>query len=60
MLIYVCFQASFTVSENRSDIDINDPDFWAKWAKKADIDTEQNNEEVGFVVNTISISTELS
>jgi hypothetical protein len=27
------------MSENRSDIDINDPNFWQKWAKKADVDT---------------------
>jgi chromodomain-helicase-DNA-binding protein 7 len=30
------------MSENRSDIDINDPNFWQKWAKKADVDTDQD------------------
>ncbi|CAG0886234.1 unnamed protein product [Cyprideis torosa] len=33
-------KASFAQSENRSDISIDDPDFWSKWAKKADIDEE--------------------
>lgn len=32
-------KASFASSGNRSDINIDDPDFWNKWAKKADIDT---------------------
>lgn len=36
------------MSENRSDIDINDPNFWQKWAKKADVDTDQDK------VNTLS------
>lgn len=31
-------KASFAYSSNRSDINIDDPDFWNKWAKKADID----------------------
>ena len=33
-------QSSFSMSGNRTDIDINDPDFWKKWAKKADVDVE--------------------
>lgn len=32
-------KASFASSGNRSDINIDDPDFWNKWAKRADIDT---------------------
>lgn len=31
-------KASFASTKNRSDIDVDDPDFWAKWAKKAEID----------------------
>lgn len=31
-------KASFASSSNRSDIAIDDPDFWNKWAKKAEID----------------------
>ncbi|TKR63255.1 hypothetical protein L596_027104 [Steinernema carpocapsae] len=33
-------KATFNSSNNREDIDVNDPNFWAKWAKKANIDTE--------------------
>jgi hypothetical protein len=33
-------KASFSASETRSDISIDDPEFWQKWAKKADIDVE--------------------
>lgn len=33
-------KASFNVTGSRSDIDIDDPNFWQKWAKKADIDTD--------------------
>ncbi|VDK52169.1 unnamed protein product [Anisakis simplex] len=35
-------KASFNSSTNREDIDIDDPNFWSKWAKKANIDTEIN------------------
>lgn len=28
------------MTSNRNDIDINDPNFWQKWAKKADLDVE--------------------
>ena len=34
------FQASFSMTGNRDDIDINDPEFWQKWAKKADVDVD--------------------
>lgn len=30
-------QASFTVASDHADIKLDDPDFWQKWAKKADI-----------------------
>lgn len=33
-------KASFAASGNRSDITIDDPDFWTKWAKKVDIDPD--------------------
>lgn len=32
-------KASFTASDTRTDIDIDDPEFWQKWAKKAEVDT---------------------
>ena len=41
-----CVQASFNVSENRTDIDINDPNFWQKWAKKADLDVDTMTNKV--------------
>lgn len=40
-------KASFAASDNRSDIEIDDPNFWEKWAKKANIepeDTKDGNE----------------
>jgi len=34
-------KASFSLSTNRNDIDIDDPQFWQKWAKKADLNAEE-------------------
>lgn len=36
------------MSGNRTDIDINDPDFWKKWAKKADVDVEGIKHKVQY------------
>lgn len=36
------------MSGNRTDIDINDPDFWKKWAKKADVDVEGLKHKVQY------------
>uniref|UniRef100_S4RNB3 Chromodomain helicase DNA binding protein 9 n=1 Tax=Petromyzon marinus TaxID=7757 RepID=S4RNB3_PETMA len=33
-------KASFVASGNRTDISLDDPNFWQKWAKKAEIDLE--------------------
>ena len=33
-------KASFSSSGARDDIDINDPEFWQKWAKKADVEVD--------------------
>uniref|UniRef100_A0A914GUG5 Chromodomain-helicase-DNA-binding protein 7 n=1 Tax=Globodera rostochiensis TaxID=31243 RepID=A0A914GUG5_GLORO len=38
-------KASFTSSHNREDITIQDPDFWSKWARKANIDVNSLNDE---------------
>ncbi|CAH1277583.1 CHD7 [Branchiostoma lanceolatum] len=38
-------KASFVSRENRTDINIDDPDFWKKWAKKADLDMEELNRD---------------
>lgn len=39
-------KASFVASENRNDISLDDPEFWQKWAKKADIDMDTINRKV--------------
>ncbi|KAK3760063.1 hypothetical protein RRG08_064733 [Elysia crispata] len=44
-------KASFSMTENRSDIDINDPNFWQKWAKKADIDTDASKSKSELIVD---------
>lgn len=41
-------KASFVASENRNDIALDDPEFWQKWAKKADIDMDSINRKVIF------------
>uniref|UniRef100_A0A3B4B7Q4 DNA helicase n=1 Tax=Periophthalmus magnuspinnatus TaxID=409849 RepID=A0A3B4B7Q4_9GOBI len=42
-------KASFVASENRTDIALDDPEFWQKWAKKADIDMDSMNRKVLFL-----------
>ncbi|XP_031342134.1 chromodomain-helicase-DNA-binding protein 7 isoform X2 [Photinus pyralis] len=44
-------KASFASSANRSDINIDDPDFWNKWAKRADIDTTEKDETEDLVLS---------
>lgn len=46
-------KASFSLSTNRNDIDIDDPEFWQKWAKKADVDLDimQNKVHQYFIVS---------
>lgn len=34
-------KASFTASSTRSDIEIDDPNFWEKWAKRANLDVDE-------------------
>lgn len=43
-------KASFAAANQRSDIDIRDPDFWNKWAKKAEIDTTEKKEDEDLIV----------
>lgn len=43
-------KASFSSSGIRLDIDIDDPDFWKKWAKKAEIDPTDKKEEEELVM----------
>ena len=37
------------MSDNRNDIDIADPNFWQKWAKKADLDLDEFGGKVRLV-----------
>ena len=46
-------KASFSLSTNRNDIDIDDPEFWQKWAKKADVDLEIMQNKVHLFAATI-------
>lgn len=39
-LLFFPYQASFVSSGNRTDISLEDPDFWQKWAKKAELDLD--------------------
>lgn len=34
-------KATFSSSNNREDIELDDPNFWEKWAKKANIDSDE-------------------
>ncbi|KAK6105983.1 SNF2 N-terminal domain family protein [Brugia pahangi] len=43
-------KASFNSSTNREDIDIDDPNFWSKWAKKANIDTDMSQADKQLIV----------
>ncbi|XP_061588745.1 chromodomain-helicase-DNA-binding protein 8 isoform X3 [Cololabis saira] len=45
-------KASFVASENRTDIALDDPEFWEKWAKKADIDMDSINRKNTLVIDT--------
>lgn len=40
-------------SGNRTDISLDDPNFWDKWAKKADIDMEMVNGRVSSLPQLI-------
>lgn len=44
---HLCVQASFVATGNRTDISLEDPDFWQKWAKKAELDLDAINGRVG-------------
>ena len=42
-------KATFQTSDSATDIDINDPDFWKKWAKKAEIEEVDENMQLMMV-----------
>lgn len=48
-------QASFVSSGNRTDISLEDPDFWQKWAKKAELDLDVINGRVSAEARFISL-----
>ncbi|XP_040272758.1 chromodomain-helicase-DNA-binding protein 8 isoform X2 [Bufo bufo] len=45
-------KASFVASENRTDISLDDPNFWQKWAKKADLDLVLLSSKNTLVIDT--------
>uniref|UniRef100_A0A4W4F105 DNA helicase n=1 Tax=Electrophorus electricus TaxID=8005 RepID=A0A4W4F105_ELEEL len=45
-------KASFVSSGNRTDISLEDPDFWQKWAKKAELDLDVLNGRNNLVIDT--------
>ncbi|KAA0719516.1 Chromodomain-helicase-DNA-binding protein 8 [Triplophysa tibetana] len=45
-------KASFVASENRTDIALDDPEFWQKWARKADLDMDTLNRKNTLVIDT--------
>uniref|UniRef100_A0AAR2JK17 DNA helicase n=1 Tax=Pygocentrus nattereri TaxID=42514 RepID=A0AAR2JK17_PYGNA len=45
-------KASFVASGNRTDISLDDPNFWDKWAKKAEIDMDTVNGRNSLVIDT--------
>ncbi|KAM6454556.1 chromodomain-helicase-DNA-binding protein 7 isoform 2-T7 [Liasis olivaceus] len=45
-------KASFVASGNRTDISLDDPNFWQKWAKKAELDIEALNGRNNLVIDT--------
>ncbi|XP_056276193.1 chromodomain-helicase-DNA-binding protein 7 isoform X2 [Pseudoliparis swirei] len=45
-------KASFVATGNRTDISLQDPDFWQKWAKKAELDLDAINGRNTLVIDT--------
>lgn len=44
-------KASFAASGIREDINVDDPDFWKKWAKKAEIDMDETGDKNELVIH---------
>uniref|UniRef100_A0A8C6Y6D7 Chromodomain helicase DNA binding protein 6 n=1 Tax=Naja naja TaxID=35670 RepID=A0A8C6Y6D7_NAJNA len=44
-------KASFVASGNRTDISLDDPNFWQKWAKIAELDTDAKDEKESLVID---------
>lgn len=55
-LFYVLSQASFVSSGNRTDISLDDPNFWQKWAKIAELEIDSKEEKVKMPVVHLLLS----
>ncbi|KAK3733995.1 hypothetical protein QZH41_009861 [Actinostola sp. cb2023] len=44
-------KASFVSARGEEDIDVDDPDFWQKWAKKADLDMDYINNKDDRIID---------
>lgn len=60
LLLFFHSQASFVASGNRTDISLDDPNFWQKWAKIAELDTDAKNEKVGSSAWPVCPTTDLT
>lgn len=49
-------QASFVSSGNRTDISLDDPNFWQKWAKIAELEIDSKEEKVKMPVGHLFLS----
>ncbi|XP_042563774.1 chromodomain-helicase-DNA-binding protein 6 isoform X2 [Clupea harengus] len=45
-------KASFVSSGNRTDISLDDPNFWQKWAKIAELEIDSKEEKESLVIDT--------
>ncbi|XP_056157872.1 chromodomain-helicase-DNA-binding protein 6 [Lampris incognitus] len=45
-------KASFVSSGNRTDISLDDPNFWQKWAKIAELEIDSKSEKESLVIDT--------
>ncbi|XP_062853633.1 chromodomain-helicase-DNA-binding protein 6 [Trichomycterus rosablanca] len=45
-------KASFVSSGNRTDISLDDPNFWQKWAKIAELEIDSKEEKQSLVIDT--------
>lgn len=58
MSFFLCetIQASFVASGNRTDISLDDPNFWQKWAKKAELDIDAVNGRVSSMLCPVNLN----
>ena len=56
--MHTTLQASF-VADGSSDISVDDPDFWQKWAEKAKLDLDELANKVHVLLADISAAVDL-